>query len=133
MPKDNLVLVDTSVWIDYLSVKTNGSPKTLDHLLEQGLAASAAIIMAELVQGARNEKEINKLRDYFQPLHWIESSDRHWEEAGSLSFHLKRAGRNINLTDCYIARLAQGAGASVFSLDKHFVWIAESDGCRLFS
>lgn len=132
MPNDNLVLVDTSVWIDYFLRKSSVLEKVLDSLLDKAQAATAAIILAELTQGARGKKEIEKIKDHFKPLHWIQSNDDHWQAAGELSLQLRQTGRQINLTDCYIAGLAQSASATIFSLDKHFSWIAKIRGCTLF-
>lgn len=132
MPKDNLVLIDTSVWIDYFLKKNALLEQTLDLLLDNAQVATAAIIVAELTQGARDKKEIEKIKGHFKPLHWLPGTDRHWEMAGELSLQLRQTGKKINLTDCYIASLAKSASANLFSLDKHFTWIAKIEGCALF-
>ncbi len=107
--------------------------QAVDSLLENGRVATAALVLAELAQGARSEKEISQLRKYLQPLYWIEGLDRHWEEAGELSFRMRQKGKTVNLTDCYLARLAAGSEATIFSLDKHFRWIADLENCPLFA
>lgn len=132
MPKGDLVLLDTSVWIDYFSEKGKDLVETVDHLLRQAEVATAAIIMAELTQGVKTAAEGRKLKTYCKPLHWIPGTDTHWEQAGELSWKLRHAGRTVNLTDCYIASVASSAGAAIYSLDKHFQWIAATGGCRLF-
>lgn len=131
MPKDNLVLIDTSIWIDYFLQKNVDLERTVDGLLENAVVAMAAIIQAELIQGARGEKETKKLKEYFKPLYWIQGLDTHWHEAGELSAKLRKSGRTVNLTDCYIASLAKSANASILSLDKHFSWIAKAEGCKI--
>ncbi len=132
MPSAELVLIDTSVWIDYFSGRTAALTRTLDLLLDNGTIATAAIVLAELAQGAKSERETNTIRSHFRPLAWIASTDAHWEVAGQMSAKLRRAGKNVNLTDCYIAALAQTAQARVWSLDKHFSWLAGSGACRLY-
>lgn len=132
MPNDNLVLVDTSIWIDYFLRRNVLLERTLDFLLDNTQVATAAIILAELIQGARGQKEIEKIKKHFKPLHWIQSTDHHWEVAGELSFQLRQTGKQVNLTDCYIAGLAKSSSASLFSLDKHFSWISKINGCTLF-
>lgn len=132
MPSAELVLVDTSVWIDYLSRRASKVDETMDALLAHGGIAAAAIIIAELVQGSHTSAEAERLRRYLQPLHWIESTDQHWNHAGQLSARLRRKGHTVNLTDCYIAALADSADAPVYTLDKHFGWIAAAGGCRLY-
>lgn len=132
MPKGNLVLIDTSVWIDYFLGKNNKITEVMDELLSNTRVATAGIILAELAQGARTNHESQAIHSHFQPLHWIASTDSHWETAGQLSWKVRKAGKTVNLTDCYIASLAESAGASVYTLDKHFVWIADVRGCKLF-
>ena len=132
MPSGRLVLIDTSVWIDYLSRKDPPLGEIVDQLLENDRVACAAIVLSELIQGAKSEKEIRQLRIFLHPLHWIQGTDAHWERAGELSFRLKQSGKTANLTDCYIASLAQSAEAAVLTRDKDFLRIAEARGCNLF-
>lgn len=132
MPKDKWVLLDTSVWIDYFSGKHPNLTEAVDALLSNTQVATAGIILAELTQGVRSEKEGRRIHDHFHPLHWIPGNDSHWEAAGQLAQKLRLAGRSINLTDCYIASLAHSADALIYTLDKHFSWIADVGGCRLF-
>lgn len=132
MPSDKLVVVDTSIWIAYLRDRQSSITDTVEHLLNQARVASAAIILAELTHGARTTREADRLRAYFRPLHWIASQDAHWETAGILASQLRRRGKNTNLTDCYIAALATSAEAAIYSLDKHFGWIADLGGCTLY-
>ncbi len=68
----------------------------------------------------------------FRPLHWITGTDSHWEAAGHLSQKLRRSGKSVNLTDCYIASLAASDAALVYTLDRHFIWISGANGCKLF-
>jgi predicted nucleic acid-binding protein len=132
MPKDKLVLIDTSIWIDYFSGKNQRVTEVVDDLLSNTRVATAGIILAELAQGARTTTESQSIRTHFQPLHWITSEDSHWETAGHLSWKLRRAAKTVNLTDCYIASLSVSAAASIYTLDKHFHWIADVSGCTLF-
>lgn len=131
MPKGKLVLIDTSVWIDYFSEKNATITDIVDDLLSNTQVATAGIILAELTQGARTVSESQAIRTHFQPLHWISSTDAHWESAGQLSWKLRKNGKPVNLTDCYIASLAESASASVYTLDKHFTWISDVHACKL--
>lgn len=132
MPSDNLVLIDTSVWIDYLSKKENKLDGTVDQLLENSRIACASLILAELVQGAKTEKETGQIKEFFSPLYWIESNDSHWDKAGEISFRLKKRGKTVSLTDCFIAALAKSDEAKILTHDKDFQSIAEINECELF-
>lgn len=131
MPKDNSIFIDTSVWIDYFNQKDSHLEQTVDLLLDQARIATSSIILAELIQGARSAREIDSLQSYFEPLTWIPSTDQHWLQAGRLSFELKKTGKTVNLTDCYIAAIAQSRDCQIYTLDKHFTWIAEITGVVL--
>ncbi|MBI4238372.1 MAG: PIN domain-containing protein [Deltaproteobacteria bacterium] len=132
MPNADLVLIDTSVWIAYFRETEPKLTVTLDRLLHLGQVATAAIILAELIHGAHSPAEGRKIQTRFQPLHAISSDDRHWDAAGLLAARVRRRGHTVNLTDCYIAALAKAADAAVYTLDKHFSWIAAADGCALY-
>jgi predicted nucleic acid-binding protein len=54
-------------------------------------------------------------------------------EAGMLSFALKKKGKTINLTDCYIAILAKEHKCSILTLDKHFKEIQKETGLKILS
>ena len=47
-----MVLVDTTVWIDWLRTLETAAAAELDRLLEEGEAALAPVILQELLQGA---------------------------------------------------------------------------------
>lgn len=132
MPNADLVLIDTSVWIDYFTHRNPSVERSVDHLIADGRIATAGIILAELNQGARTEREMKQIHECLKPVVWIKSDDQHWVEAGELSFELRKVGKGVNLTDCYIASLARRAKACIFSLDKHFTFIAALKGCSLF-
>ncbi|MEW6380800.1 MAG: PIN domain-containing protein [bacterium] len=58
----NLVLVDTSVWIDYFR-KKDPSLSQVDNLMEEGRIGTCRLVIAELLQGARGSKEIEIILD----------------------------------------------------------------------
>lgn len=132
MPSGEIIFIDTSIWIDYFSQKNEDVVSMLDTLLSTVQVATAGIILAELTQGVKSDRESQAIHKHFRPLYWIPSHDSHWEMAGRLALKLRRSGKSVNLSDCYIACLANSASASIYSLDKHFSWIADAGGCKLF-
>lgn len=133
MRSGDVVFVDTSIWIDYFSQKDSALEYTMDLLLENAQVGTAAIIKAELIQGAHGPQEIKHLNHYFQCLTYVESQDQDWQFAGELSFRMRKRGKSVNLTDCYIAHLATKASMPIYSRDKHFAWIAKEGACELFN
>lgn len=72
------------------------------------------------MQGSKSTKELSIIEDFFDAFHIIDQKEDSWIKAGSLSYKLKKKGKNINLFDCYIAVIAQEYGCIIFSLNRHF-------------
>jgi len=119
MPGSNKVLVDTSVWIGYFR-KKEPCFSIVAQLLAEERVCSAGIVVAELMQGAKSEKELGVLRDFTHVFEFLPEGPKVWREAGELSFRLRRKGKTIGLSDCYIAVLARSGQAEILSLDSHF-------------
>ena len=49
-----------------------------------------------------------------------DQTDQTWIKAGRLSRELRKKGKNVNLTDCYIAVIAQENNCAIFTLDRNF-------------
>ena len=89
-------------------------------MVKSGKICVPRIVLAELIQGAKSEKEISVIGEFMEAFTILDQTDQTWLKAGRLSYELKRKGRNINLTDCYIAVLAQENDCAVLTLDRHF-------------
>ncbi len=63
-----MILVDTTVWVDWLRDRDTPATLFLDELLEEGDACLAPVILQELLQGARCESALNLLREQFSGL-----------------------------------------------------------------
>jgi len=57
-----VILVDTSVWIDYFNGTENKETNLLDTALIDGTVAIGDIIFLEILQGFRNDKDFNKAK-----------------------------------------------------------------------
>ena len=55
-----MILVDTSVWIDYFNGRENKETNTLDAELVEGTVAIGDLILLEILQGFRNDSDYNK-------------------------------------------------------------------------
>lgn len=116
---DKLVLVDTSVWIEYFRKKDKVF-QYVSKLMDRGSVCIAKLIVAELIQGAKTEKEVAVIKTLLEVFPVLQEQDDTWEKAGELAFHLRRKGRSIGLADCYLVTLTEQNGALLFSFDKHF-------------
>ena len=114
------ILIDTSVWIEYFRNQSSRVSKKVDEILSKQEVYVPRIVIAELIQGSRSEREISIIEEFVDAFHIIDQKDDTWIKTGRLSFNLKKKGRNINLTDCYIAVIAQENDCHILSLDEHF-------------
>lgn len=125
------VLVDTSVWVDYLRGVTPGVAEKVDRLLSDAEVCVPKIVLAELVQGAKSEREIAAVEDFPEAFTIIDQGPDTWLKAGKLSRRLRSRGQTIHLIDCYIAVIAEENGCAVLTLDEHFREIQEILPLRL--
>ena len=77
-------------------------------------------MLFELLQGARNPREIHLLKEALSALPFIEIDRKLWLEAGLLSQKLRKNGITIPMTDCVIAAAAMSHKCLIYTLDQHF-------------
>lgn len=63
-----MILVDTSVWIDYFNGKHTLQTDTLDSALEEGTVAIGDLIFLEILQGFRNDRDFRKAKTTLERL-----------------------------------------------------------------
>ena len=114
------ILVDTSAWIDYFNKPDSKTGKTVEHILRNGSAVLAGIVLTEILQGAKVKREFDAILESMLALPLLEASLTTWIEAGSISFALREKGIAIPTTDLIIASLALENNCSILTLDLHF-------------
>ena len=131
--KDKKILIDTSVWIAYF--KGNNIPlhSTVDRALTHSHIYVPKVVLAELIQGAKSEKEVAVIEDFVEAFYIIDQKEDSWLKAGRLSFSMKRKGVTVHIIDCYIAVIANENGCSIFSLDEHFKSVKKFFHIELFA
>ena len=67
-----MILVDTSVWIDYFRGISNLPTETLDHLLSEEPLAIGDLILTEVLQGFSDEAAFNQTRRLLTSLTVVE-------------------------------------------------------------
>ena len=125
------ILLDTSVWIEYFKDKSSGLSKRVDDILSRHEVYVPKVVIAELIQGSKSEREVSIIEDFVDAFNIIDQREDTWIKAGKLSFNLKKKGKNVNLADCYIAVIAQEHGCHILSLDVHFKDIQKTVNIRL--
>ncbi len=125
------VLVDTSVWIEFFRRKEPWF-SAVTGLMDDKRICCSGLILAELIQGAKSEKELEVLRDFRHVFEFLDDSADLWEAAGELSHALKRKGKSVGLSDCYLAVSARARRVKLLTLDKHFAAIRGSVSIELY-
>jgi len=113
------VVVDTSIWVDYLRHGPEGDGQVLDELLQRDEVLACGPVVAELLAGARVADRA-QLWELFAGLPWADLDRSHWRSIGEAAAALRAKGAQLPLTDVTIAVVAAQAGASVWSRDSDF-------------
>ncbi len=117
---DNKVLIDTSVWIAYFKNSHVEVTEKVDKVLTQSRVYVPKVVIAELMQGAKTEKEVSVIEEFVNAFTVIDQTADTWVKAGRLSFAMKKRGITMHIVDCYIAMIANEHNCSIFTLDQHF-------------
>ncbi len=112
-----VVLVDTSIWIDYFRGGENSMD--MEFLIDENLILTNDIILAELIPYLKIKKQtkvINLLYEVTRiPL------DIRWEEIIEFQLKCLKSGANgVGIPDLIIAQNAKQNNYKIYSLDKHF-------------
>ncbi len=119
------VIPDTCAWIDYF----NGRATTLADAVAQALndrdVITCGVVMYELFQGVRSDKEAEVLRAAFSPLRYLEMESELWLAAARLSASLRGGGITLPFSDIIIATIAHHHDLIILTIDKHFLQVPD--------
>ena len=124
-----MILVDTSVWIDYFH---NGlTADAVDILLVNGEACVNDVILAELLPSMNVRKE-NEVRELLLALPKLQMNVD-WNELVAMQTENIRNGLNkVGLADLMIAQNAIQSNAKLFSIDRHFELMGALHSLQIF-
>jgi len=105
-----MILVDTSVLIDYLKGKENKAVSAFDKILDNGVPFGINdLIYLEVLQGAKTMEEYQYLQKYLEtvPFYYLNHGKESYERTARLNFVCRRSGVTIRSTiDLLIAQTA---------------------------
>ncbi len=123
-----MILVDTSVLIDYLKGNSNEPTELLDTIIENGLSFGICnFVYQEILQGVKTEQEFDSLKEYLQalPFYELKFGTQSYENTALLNFCCRRAGITIRSTiDLLIAQIAIENNLYLLHNDKDFDFLA---------
>ena len=119
-----MTLVDSSVWISLLRGRSGHKVNRLRQLLEDGEAALAAIVIQELLQGARSEEALATLRQRFLALPLLAIGIGTHVAAGTLYARCRWQGITPRSPqDCLVAAVAMEHDVALLAEDRDFKMI----------
>lgn len=118
-----MVLVDTTVWIDFFAGQTLTHIETFESLLEQEEdICICGIILTEVLQGIRKETEFKKTKNLFNSLIFLPMSYSTFLQSAEIYRKLRQRGIIIRKSiDCMIASVALENNISLLHNDKDFL------------
>ncbi|MGH8850255.1 MAG: type II toxin-antitoxin system VapC family toxin [Casimicrobiaceae bacterium] len=124
-----MILVDTSVWVDFIRGRLTDAVARLRVALDRGIAAGiTSLIYQEILQGAETEKAFRDYCAFFSSQRFLHPRDpvASHERAARLYFDCRRRGLTVrSSSDCLIAQVAIEHGVALLHDDRDFMSIAK--------
>jgi predicted nucleic acid-binding protein len=117
-----IVIVDTTVWIDYFGGTINAETQWLDAYVDTGLIGLTDLILCEYLQGVRLEKEVGHVLKRLSQFQMFSTggSEIAVEAARNYRF-LRRKGITVRATvDCLVASFCMKEGLALLHRDRDY-------------
>lgn len=113
--------MDTSAWIEFFHEPRSPWGDAVDLLLGEGRVCTTSLVMVEVVSGAKNHAEYERLRKDFRALPQVEPPQTLWEEMMALRWRLKTKGiAGVSIPDLIIAQTAYAHQKVILTRDRDF-------------
>lgn len=128
-----MVIVDTTVWIDYLRGTDNPETFWLDQELTRQRLGLTDLILCEVLQGVREDAWFAQVRDELLSFHLFETGGKELAVASALNYRvLREQGYTVRRTiDCLIATFCLQAGHVLLHRDRDFDVFEKALGLRV--
>lgn len=117
-----MILVDSSVWVDYFNGRRTRKTDRLDALLGSELLLTGDLILAEVLQGFRRERDFRRALGLFDALVFRPIGGRELAISSARNHRALRArGVTVRKTiDTIIATYCIAEGHQLLHCDRHF-------------
>ena len=120
-----MTLVDTSVWVDFFAGRSSPHVATLEALIVDEDICLCGVVLTEILQGIRDDKDYRATRRYLEPLTILPMTSKTFIAAADLYRLLRRRGVTVRKPiDCMIAATAIEHGVELLQNDRDFAGIA---------
>lgn len=128
-----MVLVDTSVWIDFFQSPESPAATTLTALIKgHNRVVLCGIVLQEILQGIRERKNFELSRERLLKFPYVETNRDTWLLAATLYRKLRTKGFTFPPVDATIAALTMQNGMELMSRDTHFETVALHSTLKLY-
>jgi len=127
-----MVLVDTTVWIDFFSANPYPHVKTLENLIDDREdICLCGIILTEVLQGIREDSEFSRTQDLLANLIFLPMQYSVFLRSAEINRNLRRKGITVRKpVDCMIAAVAIENDIPLLHNDKDFTPIENHFGLK---
>jgi predicted nucleic acid-binding protein len=94
--------------------------QVIGRLMGRDEVATTGLVFAEVLQGAKAEKDYTEWYDRMSGLHFYADTQETWEKAARLSYELRRQGQQTGLSDLVVAMVAIQNDLDVYANDSDF-------------
>lgn len=117
-----MVIIDTTVWIDYFGGIENPETKWLDRALPRERLGLTDLILSEVLQGIRDDDAFKRVRDDLMRLHVFAPGGIDLAISAAQNYRLLRQrGFTVRKTiDCWIATACLLSGHRLLHRDRDF-------------
>jgi predicted nucleic acid-binding protein len=117
-----MIIVDTTVWIDYLSGRHNRETDYLDRELSRQRLGLTDLILCETLQGVPDERSFTRVLQELRKFELFETGGEEMAILAARNFRrLRQHGRTVRKTiDCLIATFCLHHGHSLLHRDRDF-------------
>lgn len=123
------VLVDTSIWIDFL--RRAASKEEINDLNQKGLLATCGVVKAEFLPFISKNEDYWK--DFFDKMFFISFKDEWWDDAiGFQEMILERKLPRFTIPDLVILTLCLKTKSVLFTKDQAFYRVQDIFKFHLF-
>ena len=128
-----MVIVDTTVWIDYLAGTINAHTSWLDRELARQRLGLTDLILCELLQGIRKDAAFEQVRRDITKFHVFDTGGIDLAVAAAQNYRwLRTRGHTVRKTiDCLIATFCIEAGHWLLHRDHDFGPFEQHLGLRV--
>ena len=112
-----MIIVDTSVWIDFFRQSDQQLTDKLEPLIDNNEVIALSCVFGELLQGVKSESEERTILDFWNTLPKVDETNL-FIDGGKISGKYKLSKRGVGLIDSCILAATLKNNLSLWTFDR---------------